>query len=590
MPDGRIFVAGRIFVDGWQGDSYDRDNGSDLLLLGLSDSGKSLWQSRYGHYGIENANSIRLLPDGNFFVSGTASSYGGGAGRAWVIKLRPDGAPIGTCVHGFRIEDAVYDGTSDWPPKPMSDETGVLTPLAVVSMESTVSVSDVAVAVEHQCGDPNATFTWHYSIDDELSASHFVATEQGYSFSGAWYSSGSYDVFVSTVDSGGTPVWGKTMRSGIHDPKYDAYLAYLIASGSEGGIVVAFPTPRDGNNEPDGSTTVARLSPAGDVLSSWRLVSEKPFGIRSLVGIGNDQFVLWGDGGRIVALNPFGEMQWAKSWHYDSVPLPFYAPSSCAGGDEIACVGNGTVSVFGPDGNLKWARKYQTDFEFFGLYSATKAADGGYVAVGFVGETGFYMAPVFGVAWVLKLDSSGNVEWSKSMDTNQTSHYNKYIRCDIVDARAKKVVRLPDEGFAIHISTDLFGVFSTGSGGGMTGCPIDREVVIKLDSGGSLEWARSYGTGWDFRVRELLLSPRGGLTLCGAGDGDVKILDLEPDGSVAGSCPNHLGRPEEVTISDVEVTVTPIEIVEEPFNVTMEPITIEATDVEVKREPLCVAP
>lgn len=64
---------------------------SDLWLTRLSKSGEILGQLTYGGEEFEYANSMTFLDNGGFLLTARTHSFGGGAGDAWVIKIKETG-------------------------------------------------------------------------------------------------------------------------------------------------------------------------------------------------------------------------------------------------------------------------------------------------------------------------------------------------------------------------------------------------------------------------------------------------------------------------------------------------------------------
>jgi len=188
-------------------------------------------------------------------------------------------------------------------------------------------------------------------------------------------------------------------------------------------------------------------------------------------------------------------------------------------------------------GNLEWARSFGGTNMDVG-YSIIQTTDGGY-AVG--GETRSFVAgrDVNIDFLVLKLSSTGNLEWARTFGGPNED----FLR---------SIIQTSDGGFATVGSTRSYGA------------GLDDFLVIKLSSTGNLEWARSFGGtsyddafsviqttdggyvvtgstvnfgagGWDFLL--IKLSSAGTLewakTLGGAGDESVRSISLTADGGFA---------------------------------------------------------
>lgn len=175
-------------------------------------------------------------------------------------------------------------------------------------------------------------------------------------------------------------------------------------------------------------------------------------------------------------------------------------------------LGNTAIPLIRTDssGNQLWAQTYDvgTGIDFGG--AVQQAADGGFAVAGGISD---FAGPA--AAWLLKTDSNGNEEWSRSYTAAGE------------DESFSALQQTADGGYVL--------VGRTGPVGGGTGT-FDL-LVVKTDSLGNPQWRRTFGgssedTGKD--VREL--SGGGfiviGRTLSfGAGGYDVWLLRLDSAGN-----------------------------------------------------------
>lgn len=123
-------------------------------------------------------------------------------------------------------------------------------------------------------------------------------------------------------------------------------------------------------------------------------------------------------------------------------------------------------------------------------------------------------------AWVLKLDSDGNIQWQKTYGGTS-------------DDQANSIQQTPDGGYIV---------------GGFTSSywnqydPYNKAWVLKLDSNGNIEWQKTYG-GCNFqgRANSIQQTSDGGYAVAGTtdfggGPGDVWVLKLDSNGNING-CP-----------------------------------------------------
>jgi photosystem II stability/assembly factor-like uncharacterized protein len=115
-------------------------------------------------------------------------------------------------------------------------------------------------------------------------------------------------------------------------------------------------------------------------------------------------------------------------------------------------------------GNIEWAKTYGTLYEDFNS-SCKVALDGNYVLAGATDITGGYgIRPT-----IIKLDTLGNIIWAK--------YYQGYV-----EDWGRDLIETPDSGFLLVGETKSYGL------GG------SQDIyLIKTNSSGDVEWARSYG-------------------------------------------------------------------------------------------------
>ena len=174
----------------------------------------------------------------------------------------------------------------------------------------------------------------------------------------------------------------------------------------------------------------------------------------------------------IMKTDMIGNVQWAKNFGGIEAD-EFRKLSITAGGDLIVAGSNASFGVGAKDvqaikinnnGDVEWAKTYGTLYEDFNS-SCIIASDGNYVLSGAVDITGSYgIRPT-----LIKLDTLGNIIWAK--------YYSGYI-----EDWARDLIETSDGGFLITGDTRSFGL------GG------SQDVyLIKTNSSGNVEWAKSYG-------------------------------------------------------------------------------------------------
>ncbi|MEO8087676.1 MAG: T9SS type A sorting domain-containing protein [Bacteroidota bacterium] len=143
--------------------------------------------------------------------------------------------------------------------------------------------------------------------------------------------------------------------------------------------------------------------------------------------------------------------------------------------------------------------------------------DGGYAVIGTSASNDFDVTDHHGAvgdldAWVIKIDSVGNLQWTKSLGGSNN---------DI----GFKIIQLPDSGF-------LTLCYTNSTDGDLASTPANWTDVwlVKLDPSGNIEWGQTFGGSRDDAAYDIQLTPDGGVIFAG--------LTLSNDGDVSG---NHGG-------------------------------------------------
>jgi hypothetical protein len=253
--------------------------------------------------------------------------------------------------------------------------------------------------------------TFAKTIGGSAANSIIQSSDGGYVVAG-WTSSfitGGYDMFVVKLDSSGNVQWAKTIGGSNSD------YAWSITQSSDGGYVVAGRTSSFG---------------AGD----WDIY--------------------------VVKLDSSGNVQWTKTIGGSGLDEANSIIQSSDGGYVIAG-GTGSFGAGGSDfyvvkldglGNVIWTKTIGGIFGD-GANSIIQSSDGGYAVAG---ETWSFGAgyPDF---YVVKLDSSGNVQWTKTIG-------GRY------EDTALSIIQSSDGGYVVAGKTRSFGI------GG------DDFYVVKMDS------------------------------------------------------------------------------------------------------------
>jgi len=318
-----------------------------------------------------------------------------------------------------------------------------------------------------------------YSIQ-QIADGGFIVAGNSYSNDGDVLGNHGYgDYWIVKLDSLGIIKWKKTLGGTNVD------VAYSIQQASDEGFIVAgYSYSNDGdvsgNHGGFGDYWIVKLDDAGNI--EWQKALG---GTNADVGRSIQQTT---DGGFIVA-----------------------GSSSSLNGDVTGNHGEEDYWVvkLNSSGLIEWQKSLGgTGADVARLIRQT--SDGGYVVTGYSysnngNVTGHHGDNTTSDYWVVKLNSSGSIEWQKSLGGT-------------VDDDARSVQPTDDGGFIVAGG-------SSSNDGNVTGNHGYNDYwVVKLNSSGSLEWQTSLGgTGDDYSL-SIQQSSDGGFLAAGyssSDDGDV---------------------------------------------------------------------
>ena len=169
------------------------------------------------------------------------------------------------------------------------------------------------------------------------------------------------------------------------------------------------------------------------------------------------------------------------------------------------------------DGNMQWNNTYGGSKDDRGQ-SVIQTVDGGYAIVGYAmssdgdgsNNEGFHDN------WILKLDSSGGIEWERSFGFSGHDH-------------SYDLVQTADGGFFFVGFLDV--VSSEGQGSTAKGNLLTRHGVgefwgTRLDAQGNLVWRRYFGGTNNDRAHSVVQADDGGFIMAGfseSGDSDISL-------------------------------------------------------------------
>jgi len=265
-----------------------------------------------------------------------------------------------------------------------------------------------------------------------------------------------------------------------------------------------------GGTDNDYATSICETSDSGSIVAGWTFS----------FGAGGRDFL-------VIKLNSYGNIEWAKTFGGTDWD---WASSICQTSDGGYIVAGDTRS-FGAGwndllviklnsyGNIEWAKTFG-DPQHDDAWSICETSDGGYIVAG---STGSFEAGNFDFL-VIKLNSYGNIEWAKTF--GGTDWDEAFSICNTSDNR-----------YIVAGYTYSFGVDSSDF------------LVIKLNSSGNIEWAKTFGGITYDDGRSICKASDGGYIVAGNTESfevdyiDFLVLKIQPDGSMGEGCPWYSVNP-----------------------------------------------
>ncbi|MCL4358304.1 hypothetical protein M1525_00585 [Patescibacteria group bacterium] len=169
----------------------------------------------------------------------------------------------------------------------------------------------------------------------------------------------------------------------------------------------------------------------------------------------------------ILKLNSQGQIQWQNVYNDSNYDGANSIVQTSDGGYIVAgdLANHAWVLKLDSSGNIQWQEVFNKSSIYSdGANSIVQTSDGGYVVAGYT----FSFGAGNDDYWVLKLDSSGNIQWQKAFGgANYDSAYS--------------VIQTSDGGYVVAGSTNSFGAGN------------DDYWVLKLDSSGNIQWQKAFG-------------------------------------------------------------------------------------------------
>jgi uncharacterized repeat protein (TIGR01451 family) len=366
-PDNTCTIVANVLSV--EGDVTGNHGGSDIWVFKLDAGGNIIWKHTYGGTGSEKAYAAIPLSGGGYLITGNTNSNNNGdvsgakgGTDLWVFKIADDGTLLAQGCFGGTASDAGFK----------------------------------AKAIQKSDG------------------SFLVGTETVSNNGDVTGNNGGSDVWILSVSSNLVLQWEKCVGGTSHE-----YFADIVESANE-EIWVVSQTSSPNLPSFHGTTTdyedflLARLSPAG------ALITQKCFGGT----IGDRPFTLIGtpDNGVVMAGRVYNGGGDVQGYH-----------GAFSGGDIW-------IVKVKTDFSIEWQRtlggtsddNIQEGFSESGVEASTgniiQTSDNGFLITGYTGSdntgdvTGFHL-PVTDSStadvWVMKLSSTGVLQWQKCMGGNK---------------------------------------------------------------------------------------------------------------------------------------------------------------------------
>ncbi len=388
------------------------------------------WQKSLGGTGIDNASSIIKTTDGGYVIAGNSQSNNGdvtgnhGSDDFWIVKLNSTGtiqwqkslggtnieyanSIIQTIDGGFIVAGSSQSNNGDVSGNHGSGDIWI------------VKLNSDAGVIEWQKSLGGSSFDWATSIKQTSDGGYIIAGNSQSNNGDVTGNHGFIDYWIVKISSIGTIQWQKTL-GGTGDDR-----ATSIIQTIDGGYVVAGYC--ETNN--------------GDVTGNQ--------GIKDY----------W-----IIKLSSAGVIQWKRCLGGTHVDLAHSIKQTSDGGFIVA--GHAFSSdgdVIGNDGGTDfWIVKLNSDASVIEwqkslggtetdlAYSINQTTDGGYIITGasnsndgdVTGHHGIQMPKAtFFDYWVVKLNSTGTIQWQKSLG-------------GITDDYAASIIQTTDGGYIVAGSSN----------------------------------------------------------------------------------------------------------------------------------------
>jgi len=354
--------------------------------------------------------------------------------------------------------------------------------------------------------------------ENEWGNSLIQTSDGGYAIAGTTtsFGAGLSDAYLVKLDANGNLQWTKTIGGKEFED------GYALIQTADGGYAIAGQTNSFGAGGYD--VYVVKLDANGNLQWTKTIGGKKEdVGLMSLIQTSDGGYAIagatnsFGAGNGnvyVVKLDANGNLQWTKTIGGPGDEIGFSLIQTSDGGYAIAgstfSFGAGDEDVYvvklDANGNLQWTKTIGGPKREWGS-SLTQTADGGYAIAGTTTSFGAGGEDVY----VVKLDASGNLQWTKTIGGKK-------------EDAGISLIQTSDGGYAIAGYTKSFG-----AGG-------EDVYVVKLDASGNLQWTKTIGGENDDRGFSIIQTSddgyaiAGSTTSFGARGRDVYVIKLDSNG------------------------------------------------------------
>ncbi len=366
-----IFLFACVLVVGLNAQTSTASRETNRLQHEIHTSTKSPalmgFNATYGGSGAEEANSVIQTSDGGYLLAGYTSSFGAGQDDAWLVKGDADGNPQWNKTYGGVGRDHATSVLQ-------TGDGGYAFAGYTNSYTYPSYDNDAWLVKTNSSGDVEWAKTYGGTSQDVI-WSFTKSQDGGYALAGSTSSFGVSGIkfWLFKTDSNGNAAWNTTYGTASVD------VAYSIIQTSDDGYMLA------------GSTDVNNT----------------------------DFYVVKTDSG--------GNLQWNETYGGDGYDVAHSVVQTTDGGYAIA----GWTDSIGQDGWLikilsngveQWNQTYGGSGADV-LNSVIQTTDGGYALGGQLNPSG-----ILQVAWLVKTDLSGNVQWNETYGGNVNSWVDSLIQ------------------------------------------------------------------------------------------------------------------------------------------------------------------